>query len=72
MLTGLGAAVAHENTAIIAARFDGADASDLALRLRAEGILVSARQGYLRVSVHFYNNEEDIERMRTTLARIRE
>jgi selenocysteine lyase/cysteine desulfurase len=63
MLTGLGASIAHPESIILAARFDGIDASALAKRLREQGILVSARQGYLRVSVHFYNNEEDIERL---------
>jgi cysteine desulfurase / selenocysteine lyase len=69
VLTQAGAQVAHDNTAILAARFDGRDASLLARRLRERGIHVSARQGYLRVSVHFYNNEEDIERLRDVLTR---
>ena len=70
MLSGMGATVAHDNSAILAARFDGQDASALAKRLHQDRILVSARQGNLRVSVHYYNDEEDIERLRTALARI--
>jgi selenocysteine lyase/cysteine desulfurase len=47
---------------IVAARFDGRDASTLAKRLNEGRIAVSARHGNLRVSVHFYNNEQDLDR----------
>jgi len=30
-------------------------------------VLVAARHGYLRVSPHFYNNEEDLERFESEL-----
>jgi selenocysteine lyase/cysteine desulfurase len=32
-------------------------------RLRREGIVASAKDGALRVSVHFYNSEEDLTRL---------
>jgi len=33
-------------------------------------VLVAARHGYLRVSPHFYNNEEDLDRLEQELAQI--
>lgn len=53
----------HYQSPIIAARFDGQDASALARALREQRVLVSARRGNLRVSTHFYNNEEDLARL---------
>lgn len=69
VLIDAGATVACEDSPVLAARFDGVDASMLARHLRERNVLVSARQGYLRVSVHFYNNEEDIETLRKELTR---
>ena len=53
----------YDDSAIAAAQFPGRDASELAVELKRRGILVSARHGQLRVSTHFYNNEEDISRL---------
>lgn len=58
-----GGAVAHPNTAILSAHFAGHDPSVLARRLKDEGVLVSARHGLLRVSTHFYNDADDIDRL---------
>jgi selenocysteine lyase/cysteine desulfurase len=52
---------------IVAACFAGADASALARGLKERRVLVSARHGKLRVSVHLYNNEDDLERLRSEL-----
>jgi cysteine desulfurase / selenocysteine lyase len=46
---------------IIAARLPDLDASTLAKSLVEQGIIISSRYGYLRISPHFYNNEEDVE-----------
>jgi cysteine desulfurase / selenocysteine lyase len=35
--------------------------------LSAQGIICSARDGNLRLAIHFYNHEDDIERLVTTL-----
>ena len=68
MLAEAGAEIAPEDSPIIAARLKGRDASKLALELKERRIQVSARHGNLRVSVHFYNDEEDIERLRLGLS----
>jgi selenocysteine lyase/cysteine desulfurase len=45
----------------------GRDASELARRLMEKKIAVAARHGALRVSPHFYNNEEDLARLEEAL-----
>ncbi len=57
----------HYNSPVVAARVQGADASELARQLKQRRVLVSARHGLLRLSAHFYNNEEDIERFEAEL-----
>jgi selenocysteine lyase/cysteine desulfurase len=52
---------------IVAARFPGSDVTELARELGRRRILVAARHGRLRVSPHFYNNNEDIERFEREL-----
>ncbi len=42
------------------ARFER-DAEEMVAALKERRILVAARRGNLRVSPHFYNNEEDIK-----------
>jgi len=60
VLESHGGQVQHLNSPIVAAKFDGVQTSELAVRLKEKRILVSSRHGNLRVSVHFYNNEQDI------------
>ena len=66
-LRGLGASVEEYASPIVAARFDHCDVSALARSLASERVLVAARRGRLRVSPHFYNNEQDIEILARTL-----
>lgn len=70
-LRALGAEVTGEQSPIVSARWDDADASDLARQLGQQGIIVSARHGRLRLSAHFYNNLDDIARLGEALARCR-
>lgn len=57
-----GATIVHENTNIVAAHWPDRDAGAIARALQEERIVVSARHGKLRVSPHFYNTEEDLQR----------
>lgn len=72
-LSGLGAEIgegAHFDAPILSAQFPCCNASEVAGKLKARRVLVSARQGRLRVSTHFYNNENDIDRLAEELKRI--
>jgi selenocysteine lyase/cysteine desulfurase len=51
-----------DRSAIVAAGFPGKDASALARALKDRNVLISARHNNLRISPHFYNSEEDVER----------
>ncbi len=68
ILRGLGARVEDYASSIVAARFEDRDVSALARALKEQRVLVAARRGHLRVSPHFYNNEEDLGRLREALA----
>jgi selenocysteine lyase/cysteine desulfurase len=57
----LGATVDHCGSPIVAARFENRDVSALSRSLNEQRVVVAARRGRLRVSPHFYNNEEDLE-----------
>jgi len=50
-----------EDSGIVSLRLD--DASVLAEALDARGVVVSAREGLLRVATHVYNSEEDVARL---------
>ncbi len=55
---------------IVAARFENRDVSALANSLKQRRVLVAARRGHLRVSPHFYNNEQDLETFADTLGKL--
>lgn len=57
----LGGTIAHDNSPIVCCRFEGIDSSALAAKLIERKLIVSARHGWLRVSVHLYNNEADLD-----------
>ena len=67
VLEEFGGEIAHRGSGIVAAKFAGVDASELAARLKQQDVLVSARYGRLRVSTHFYNNEDDLARLKSVL-----
>ncbi len=52
----------EERTSIVAARFPDHDAAEMAGRLNAARVVVSARQSTVRFSPHLYNGPADIER----------
>lgn len=53
---------------IVSVPLSGRDPAATLARLRSSGIVCSARDGNLRISVHFYNNLTDMERMVEALA----
>jgi cysteine desulfurase / selenocysteine lyase len=55
---------------IVAARFEGRPAAELVAALKARRVLLSARHDYLRISTHFYNTEEDVDRFIAELANL--
>lgn len=57
----------HYDSPIVSAQFPGVDMSELAVELRRRRIAVAARKGNLRVSPHFFNNEEDLEKLSEAL-----
>lgn len=67
ILRGAGAVVEHTGSPVLAARFPGMDVRSLGESLKRERIIVSARHGRLRVSVHFYNNDDDLDRFAAVL-----
>ena len=67
LLCQLGARVDGGASQIVAAKFEKRDASELAGKLSQQRVLITARRGHLRVSPHFYNNEQDLEKLRSAL-----
>ncbi|HEV2690753.1 MAG TPA: aminotransferase class V-fold PLP-dependent enzyme [Bryobacteraceae bacterium] len=56
-----GASPTDAASPIVAARFENRDVSAIARALKEKRVLVAARRGHLRVSPHFYNNEQDLD-----------
>jgi selenocysteine lyase/cysteine desulfurase len=52
---------------IVSVPFGAADPNALLGALRQRGVVAAARDGNLRLSVHFYNDEDDIEKLVTAL-----
>ncbi|MBC8166295.1 MAG: aminotransferase class V-fold PLP-dependent enzyme, partial [Bryobacteraceae bacterium] len=67
ILEAAGGEITYRGSPILAARFEGVDAPTLAQGLKKDGVFVSARHGRLRVSTHFYNNSDDLQRLREGL-----
>ena len=60
----------YYDSPIICGRFEGVDASRLAVELQAKRITTAARHGRLRVSPHFFNNDEDLARLADALKEV--
>ena len=50
----------YYDSPIVTAQFPGVDLSKLTVELKRRRIVVAARQGKLRVSPHFFNNDDDL------------
>jgi selenocysteine lyase/cysteine desulfurase len=55
-------------SSIVVLEREGVDPDQAARELRRQGIVVSCRRGRLRISPHFYNNNDDLERLGAGLA----
>ncbi len=53
----------EEWSGIVSFHKEGVDIDIVIGRLNEQGIIISSRQGYFRVSPHFYNQKEEIERL---------
>jgi selenocysteine lyase/cysteine desulfurase len=62
-LREMGAEAIDTGAQIVAAKFPGIDPSHLARELKKSNLIVAARHGFLRVSPHFYNNEDDLDQL---------
>lgn len=66
----LGGMVAHLDSPIVCCKFAGVESNTIAAKLMERNIIVSARHGWLRVSVHIYNNELDLEGFGTAVGEL--
>ena len=57
-----------ERSGIVTARFPGRDGEAVAAELTSRGVVVSPRFGSTRLSVHFFNNEADVDHTLETIA----
>ena len=53
---------AENGAGIVAFRKEGVDAAEIVRKLRAAGIVVAPRVGWVRASPHFYISPEDIDK----------
>jgi len=59
-------------SAIVSVPLGDTDPAHVVSELRARGVVGSARDGHLRLTVHFYNHEDDIERLTEALSELGE
>jgi selenocysteine lyase/cysteine desulfurase len=59
-------------SAIVSVPLGDTDPAHVVSELRARGVVCSARDGHLRLTVHFYNHEDDIERLAGALSELGE
>ena len=55
---------------IVTARYPGRDGEGVAAQLNDAGVIVSPRFGATRFSLHFFNDESDVDRALATLSGI--
>jgi selenocysteine lyase/cysteine desulfurase len=61
---------AQNQSTIVSVPLGGAEATRLLGVLSDHGVICSARDGNLRLAIHFYNHEDDIKRLVTALSSV--
>ncbi len=61
---------ATNRSTIVSVSLADTDPTELLGQLKQRGIVCSARDGNLRLAIHFYNHEEDIDRIATALTEL--
>jgi cysteine desulfurase / selenocysteine lyase len=59
----------NQRTSIVSARFPGRDPANIVNHLGARGIIVSARRDFVRLSLHLYNSDRDVDRVLAEVVR---
>ena len=57
-------------SSIVSTPLGDAEPGPLLAELKRRGVVCSARDGNLRLAIHFYNHEEDIEQVTTALSEL--
>ena len=63
---------AANRSTIVAAPLGPAEPAQLLRALKQRGIVAAARDGNLRLSLHFYNHEDDIRQVTSALSELRD
>lgn len=66
-MTVFSSRAARDRSGIVSLELPGTDTKEMMKRCRAEKIVVNVRGGRLRVSPHFYNTPEDLDRLMKVL-----
>jgi selenocysteine lyase/cysteine desulfurase len=66
-----GSTIPADWSAIVPLKREGVDPEQAVKELRRRGIVASCRRGRLRLSPHVYNDQEDLDRLRTALAELK-
>ena len=61
---------ATNRSTIVSVPLGDTEPTQLLAELKQRGVVCAARDGNLRVSMHFYNHEDDIDRLTRTLAEV--
>jgi len=61
--------VANRST-IVSVPLGDAKPAELLAKLKQQGIICSARDGNLRLAIHFYNHEDDIAQITSALTKL--
>ncbi len=61
----------HNRSSIVSVPLGDGEPTSLVAELRERGVICSARDGNLRLAIHFYNHEDDIARAGRALSELR-